>query len=78
MGIGDWNDGMNCVGAKGKGESVWLSFFLYDVLERFTTLAKRRGDLDFAAHRPRRLDLVHRLGGLAVPPDGRIPAGTAA
>ena len=48
MGTGDWNDGMNCVGAKGKGESVWLGFFLYDVLERFTHLARRRGDLAFA------------------------------
>jgi hypothetical protein len=48
MGTGDWNDGMNCVGAQGKGESVWLGFFLYDVLERFTELARRRGDLAFA------------------------------
>ena len=48
MGTGDWNDGMNCVGAKGKGESVWLGFFLYDVLEHFTRLARRRGDLAFA------------------------------
>ncbi|HVO70142.1 MAG TPA: hypothetical protein VMT24_08855, partial [Aggregatilineaceae bacterium] len=32
MGSGDWNDGMNLVGAHGKGESVWLGFFLYEVL----------------------------------------------
>ena len=32
MGCGDWNDGMNLVGEHGKGESVWLAFFLYDVL----------------------------------------------
>ena len=32
MGCGDWNDGMNLVGQHGKGESVWLAFFLYDVL----------------------------------------------
>jgi cyclic beta-1,2-glucan synthetase len=50
----DWNDGMNCVGAKGKGESVWLGFFLYDVLERFTHLARRRGDLAFAETLPDR------------------------
>jgi cellobiose phosphorylase len=49
MGTGDWNDGMNCVGVKGKGESVWLGFFLYDVLERFSELARRRGDVAFAA-----------------------------
>jgi cellobiose phosphorylase len=48
MGSGDWNDGMNCVGAHGKGESVWLGFFLYDVLERFAKLAQLHGDLTFA------------------------------
>ncbi len=35
MGSGDWNDGMNKVGAKGKGESVWLGWFLYDILIKF-------------------------------------------
>jgi cyclic beta-1,2-glucan synthetase len=44
MGGGDWNDGMNLVGAAGRGESVWLAFFLYDVLSRFAPLARRRGD----------------------------------
>ena len=34
MGAGDWNDGMNRVGIEGKGESVWLGFFLYDILQR--------------------------------------------
>ncbi|MDO8723466.1 MAG: hypothetical protein Q7J31_14750, partial [Syntrophales bacterium] len=48
MGSGDWNDGMNMVGAEGKGESVWLGFFLYDVLMQFTEVARRRGDLPFA------------------------------
>jgi len=48
MGSGDWNDGMNLVGAEGKGESVWLGFFLYDVLMQFTEVARRRGDLPFA------------------------------
>ncbi len=48
MGTGDWNDGMNLVGDKGKGESVWLGFFLYDVLTRFAELARRRGDSGFA------------------------------
>jgi len=48
IGSGDWNDGMNCVGAAGKGESVWLGFFFYEVLNRFTQLARRRGDLVFA------------------------------
>ncbi|MDB4958621.1 MAG: beta-(1,2)-glucan production associated transrane protein [Myxococcales bacterium] len=48
MGSGDWNDGMNLVGEHGKGESVWLAFFLYDVLVQFTVLARRRGDAAFA------------------------------
>jgi len=49
MGSGDWNDGMNKVGKDGKGESVWLGFFLYSVLKRFAPLAARFGDNDFAA-----------------------------
>ena len=49
MGSGDWNDGMNLVGALGKGESVWLGFFLYAVLTQFSQLAQLRNDADFAA-----------------------------
>ncbi|HNR32567.1 MAG TPA: cyclic beta 1-2 glucan synthetase, partial [Candidatus Hydrogenedentes bacterium] len=48
MGSGDWNDGMNLVGEQGKGESVWLGFFLYDVLTRFAEQARRRDDSPFA------------------------------
>jgi cellobiose phosphorylase len=48
MGGGDWNDGMNRVGHLGKGESVWLGFFLHDVLSKFAVLAGRRGDGPFA------------------------------
>jgi len=44
MGCGDWNDGMNLVGQHGKGESVWLGFFLYDLLIQFSDLAERRQD----------------------------------
>ncbi len=40
MGCGDWNDGMNLVGIQGRGESVWLAFFLYDVLTQFAELAR--------------------------------------
>jgi cellobiose phosphorylase len=47
MGSGDWNDGMNLVGVKGKGESVWLAFFLIAVLRRFAPLAQLRGDTAF-------------------------------
>jgi cyclic beta-1,2-glucan synthetase len=48
IGCGDWNDGMNRVGTQGRGESVWLAFFLYDVLHRFATLADDHNDQPFA------------------------------
>jgi cellobiose phosphorylase len=48
MGTCDWNDGMNLVGKDGRGESVWLGFFLYDVLQRFGQLARERNDVAFA------------------------------
>jgi cyclic beta-1,2-glucan synthetase len=44
MGSGDWNDGMNRVGREGRGESVWLGFFLYHILDLFLPLCERRGD----------------------------------
>lgn len=47
IGTGDWNDGMNTVGNQGKGESVWLGFFLYDVLMQFSKVAHTYGDLVF-------------------------------
>ena len=48
MGCGDWNDGMNRVGEQGKGESVWLAFFLFQVLQEFSEVARLRGDAPFA------------------------------
>ena len=48
IGCGDWNDGMNRVGHLGRGESVWLAFFLCDVLTRFARLAREHGDPAFA------------------------------
>ncbi len=48
IGSGDWNDGMNMVGKEGRGESVWLAFFLYDVLTQFAELARGRSDPAFA------------------------------
>jgi cyclic beta-1,2-glucan synthetase len=44
MGCGDWNDGMNLVGRDGKGESVWLSWFLYENLQLFAGLARGRDE----------------------------------
>ena len=49
IGAGDWNDGMNRVGVEGRGESVWLAWFLIATLRRFAVHAEARGDLDFAA-----------------------------
>ncbi|MFA5627392.1 MAG: glucoamylase family protein [Thiohalomonadaceae bacterium] len=48
MGGGDWNDGMNLVGHEGKGESVWLGWFLYENLNLFAGLARERGDTEFS------------------------------
>ncbi|MBD9425061.1 cyclic beta 1-2 glucan synthetase [Pseudomonas sp. PDM15] len=48
IGCGDWNDGMNRVGEQGQGESVWLGFFLYEVLQQFSATALTRGDAAFA------------------------------
>jgi cyclic beta-1,2-glucan synthetase len=44
MGSGDWNDGMDRVGHEGRGESVWLAWFLHMVLAAFAPLADARGD----------------------------------
>jgi cyclic beta-1,2-glucan synthetase len=50
IGTGDWNDGMNRVGEKGKGESVWLGWFLYFTLSDFAHLADDRGECARAAN----------------------------
>jgi len=44
MGSGDWNDGMNRVGADGQGESVWLGWFLHTNLYEFAGIAEERGE----------------------------------
>ena len=49
MGTGDWNDGMNRVGEGGKGESVWLGWFLLTTLRSFAPVADDRGDTRRAA-----------------------------
>jgi cellobiose phosphorylase len=49
IGAGDWNDGMNLVGAQGRGESVWLGWFLVAILRRFAPLVDERGDAARAA-----------------------------
>lgn len=49
IGTGDWNDGLNRVGVDGKGESVWMAWFLCDVLHKFADLCETRGENDLAA-----------------------------
>ena len=44
IGIGDWNDGMNRVGVHGRGESVWLAWFLVTTLRKFAAIADARGE----------------------------------
>ena len=44
IGTGDWNDGMNGIGPAGRGESVWLGWFLHTVLDRFVPVAEERGE----------------------------------
>jgi cellobiose phosphorylase len=56
IGGGDWNDGMNRVGVEGKGESVWLAWFLIATLRGFAPYAEARGDLEVAADFRRRAD----------------------
>ncbi len=60
MGTGDWNDGMNRVGRDGRGESVWLGFFLYAILGRLhparaERAAMPRGSQRYEAYRDRSL-----------------------
>ena len=44
IGSGDWNDGFNTVGNKGKGESIWLGFFMYYILDRFILICAKMND----------------------------------
>ena len=52
IGIGDWNDGMNRVGVEGRGESVWLAWFLIATLRAFAVHADARGDAAVAGRVP--------------------------
>ncbi len=47
IGSGDWNDGFSTVGNKGSGESVWLGFFLYNILDRFDIICKNVGRTEY-------------------------------
>ncbi|QIQ85700.1 glucoamylase family protein [Erythrobacter sp.] len=60
MGDGDWNDGMNRIGAGGRGESVWLAFFLIAAIRSFSQVAEMAGHGDFTARWPGRADELAR------------------
>ena len=53
MGTGDWNDGMNKVGAEGRGESVWNGWFFLTVLRSFAAICTSRGDVEPSRMVPR-------------------------
>ena len=62
MGTGDWNDGMNLVGAAGKGESVWLAWFLCEVLQGMAELSDLLRDPEMGAgYREERRALMRRV-----------------
>jgi cyclic beta-1,2-glucan synthetase len=60
MGTGDWNDGMNRVGAGGKGESVWNGWFLLTILPPFAALAEERGESERAQKYREQTDRLRR------------------
>jgi cyclic beta-1,2-glucan synthetase len=62
MGGGDWNDGMDAVGEKGLGESVWLSWFFSHTARRFAALLDQQGKKDDAAAA---LSAAYRFGRAA-------------
>lgn len=66
IGCGDWNDGFSRVGWQGRGESVWLGFFIDHVLDRMLPICRRRGDEQrvarYSAYRGRLREALHSAG----------------
>ena len=58
MGSGDWNDGMSTVGNEGKGESVWLGWFLYSILNSFVEIAEIQKDEETKNHFEERKEFI--------------------
>ena len=58
IGGGDWNDGMNTVGNGGKGESVWLGWFLCSTLQKFIPICRKMGDDEKAERYERMIDQI--------------------
>jgi cyclic beta-1,2-glucan synthetase len=66
IGCGDWNDGFSRIGRLGRGESVWLGFFIDHILERMLPICEKRGDVarvtDYAAYRARLREALNTTG----------------
>ncbi len=66
IGIGDWNDGMSRIGREGRGESVWMGFFLFAILKRWIPLCEKRGETAraeiYAAYRDELLAAINGAG----------------
>lgn len=60
MGSGDWNDGMSTVGNKGKGESVWLGWFLCSILTKFKDICGFKNDTNKAIYYEEQLDFIKK------------------
>jgi cyclic beta-1,2-glucan synthetase len=60
IGTGDWNDGMNRVGREGRGESVWLAWFLISTLRKFAALVEQRDERVLAVTWKRRRSFMSR------------------
>src|SRR4029453_18637376 len=79
MGTGDWNDGMNLVGREGRGESVWMGFFLFDLLRRFEPLCRPpRAPADGHGRLERRHEPRRPRGSRRERLDGLLPVRPAA
>jgi cyclic beta-1,2-glucan synthetase len=66
IGCGDWNDGFSRIGRLGRGESVWLGFFIDHILERILPVCEKRGDharvAKYAAYRDRLREALNSTG----------------
>ncbi len=60
IGSGDWNDGLNTVGNKQKGESIWLGFFIYDILGKFISICEKRNDVSRVNEYKQKMELLKK------------------
>ncbi len=65
IGSGDWNDGLNTVGNKQKGESIWLGFFIYDILRKFISICEKRNDISRANEYKEKMNIIKKSLNMA-------------